>query len=539
MHRRSARHWPRSRPARPRCSTSIAPAPTPATSTSSSIGGRRNDATYCVPDRRAAELCAAARTANANDHAGCRPDRRAAELCAAARTASANDHAGCRPDRRAAELCAAAPTENPMNDLLGGPPLTTRRRGTVLVVDDEEGVRASIRAILEETCEVLEAEHGAAALDILAHREVDLVMLDQRMPGEAGVDILPRVKALDPSVVVVIATAVRDVRTAVEALKRGAYDYLIKPFDVDDIIGLADRVLEKRDLEREVVSLRSALAGGDVEASVGFEGLVGRHPEMARLYQLITQIAPTPTTVLITGESGTGKELVARAIPRRRDRQTAPFVAVNVAAIPETLIESELFGHERGAFTGAHARRLGRFELAHGGTVFLDEIGSLRLDLQSKLLRVLQEREIGRVGGQRPVPGDVRVLAATNTNLRAAVRERTFRDDLFYRLNVVPLHIPPLRERREDIPHLVEHFVRKAARDCRRDVRGVSAGALEVLTRYDWPGNVRELENVIHRAVVLATGPVLHLQDVPLDVAIPETGARLTGGDGRPLREAG
>src|SRR5205807_3506463 len=359
------------------------------------------------------------------------------------------------------------------------PPLA--RRGTVLVVDDEEGVRASVRVILEETCDVLEAQNGAEALDVLRTHEIDLVMLDQRMPGEPGVDILPRVKALDPSVVVVIATAVRDVRTAVEALKRGAYDYLIKPFEVDEIIGLADRVLEKRDLEREVVSLRSALAGGGAETSVGFEGLVGRHPEMARLYQLITQIAPTPTTVLITGESGTGKELVARAIHRRSDRQNAPFVAVNVAAIPETLVESELFGHERGAFTGAHARRLGRFELAHGGTVFLDEIGSLRLELQSKLLRVLQEREVERVGGQRPVPVDVRVLAATNANLRAAVRERTFREDLFYRLNVVPLRLPSLRERREDIPHLVEHFVRKAARDCRRDVRGVSAGALEVL----------------------------------------------------------
>src|SRR5262249_50429167 len=209
---------------------------------------------------------------------------------------------------------------------------------------------------------------------ILAQREIDLVMLDQRMPGEAGVDVLPRVKALDPSVVVVIATAVRDVRTAVEALKRGAYDYLIKPFEVDDIIGLADRVLEKRDLEREVVSLRSALAGGRVEA-VGFEGLVGRHPERARLYQLITQIAPTPTTVLITGESGTGKELVARAIHRRSDRRNEPFVAVNVAAIPETLVESELFGHERGAFTGAHARRLGPLELAHRGARVLRAVG--------------------------------------------------------------------------------------------------------------------------------------------------------------------
>jgi DNA-binding NtrC family response regulator len=413
-----------------------------------------------------------------------------------------------------------------------------RRRGTVLIVDDEEGVRAAVRAILEETCEVLEAENGAAALDILGVREVDLVMLDQRMPGEAGVDVLPRVKAIDPSVVVVLATAVREVRTAVEALKRGAYDYLTKPFDVDDILALADRALEKRALEREVLCLRSVLTPSGVEATIGFEGLVGRHPEMVRVYQLITQIAPTPTTVLITGESGTGKELIARAIHHKSERAAQPFVAVNLAAIPETLIESELFGHEKGAFTGAHARRLGRFELAQGGTVFLDEIGSLRLDLQAKLLRVLQEREIERVGGQRTVPVDVRVLAATNINLKAAVRGRTFREDLYYRLNVVPIHVPPLRDRRDDIPYLVEHFVRKAARDCNRDVRSVSAGALEVLSRYDWPGNVRELENVMHRAVVLASSPVLHLPDVPLDVAMPEMGARLTEDDGVPLREA-
>jgi DNA-binding NtrC family response regulator len=418
------------------------------------------------------------------------------------------------------------------------PTPTMRRRGTVLVVDDEEGVRASVRAILEETCEVLEAENGAAALELLGAREVDLVMLDQRMPGEAGVDVLPRIKAIDPSVVVVLATAVREVRTAVEALKRGAYDYLTKPFDVDDILALADRALEKRALEREVLCLRSVLTPSGVEASVGFEGMVGRHPEMVRVYQLVTQIAPTPTTVLITGESGTGKELIARAIHHKSERAAQPFVAVNVAAIPETLIESELFGHEKGAFTGAHARRLGRFELAQGGTVFLDEIGSLRLDLQTKLLRVLQEREIERVGGQRTVPVDVRVLAATNVNLKAAVRARTFREDLYYRLNVVPVHVPPLRERRDDIPRLVEHFVRKAARECNRDVRSVSAGALEVLSRYDWPGNVRELENVIHRAVVLASSPVLHLPDVPLDVAMPEMGSRLTEDEGVPLREA-
>ena len=417
----------------------------------------------------------------------------------------------------------------------------TARRGTVLVVDDEEGVRASVRAILEETCDVLEAGNGAQALEVLKTHEIDLVMLDQRMPGEPGIDVLPRIKAADPSTVVVIVTAVRELRTAVEALKRGAYDYLTKPFDVDDILMLAQRALDKRALEREVLYLRSALAGGPPDAgglAGSFERMVGRHPEMARIYQLITQIASTPTTVLITGESGTGKELVARAIHARSGRQGHPFVAVNVAAIPDALIESELFGHERGAFTGAHAKKLGRFELAHGGTVFLDEIGTLRIDLQAKLLRVLQEREIERLGGIRPVPVDVRILAATNVNLRSAVRARAFREDLYYRLNVVPIHVPPLRERREDIPALVEHFVRKIARECNRDVRGVSAGALEVLTRYDWPGNVRELENVLHRAVVLARSPVIHLQDVPLDVAMPETGSRLGEDTGPPLREA-
>jgi DNA-binding NtrC family response regulator len=414
---------------------------------------------------------------------------------------------------------------------------TLSRRGTVLVVDDEEGVRASIRVILEETCEVLEAETGAEALELLRTREVDLVMLDQRMPGEPGIDVLSRVKAADPSTVVVLATAVHDVRIAVEALKRGAYDYITKPFDVDAILMLAERALEKRALEREVLCLRSALAPSGMATPEGFEGLVGRHPDMVRIYQLITQIASTATTVLITGESGTGKELVARAVHQRSDRSAQPFVAINVAAIPEALIESELFGHEKGAFTGAHARRLGRFELAQGGTIFLDEIGSLRLDLQTKLLRALQEREIERLGGSRTLPIDVRVLAATNVNLRQAVRARAFREDLYYRLNVVPVHVPPLRERREDVPRLVEHFVRKFARESRRDVRGVSVGALDALRRYDWPGNVRELENVIHRAVVLATGPVVHLQDVPLDVAMPET-VSLRARDSLPLREA-
>src|SRR5207244_6663137 len=247
----------------------------------------------------------------------------------------------------------------------------------------EDGVRESVRAVLEDTCDVLLAGNGSEALEILASHDVDLVMLDHRMPGETGIDVLPRLVAADPSIVVVLATAVRDVRMAVEAMRRGAYDYLTKPYEMDEILLVVRRGLEKRALEREVVSLRSALAEAPPSASPGFAGMVGRHPEMLRIYELVSQVAATPATVLITGESGTGKELIARAIHHHSERQGAPFVAVNVAAIPDTLVGSELLGHERGAFTGAHARRLGRFELAHGGTVFLDEIGSLRLELQA------------------------------------------------------------------------------------------------------------------------------------------------------------
>jgi len=415
--------------------------------------------------------------------------------------------------------------------VIGGLLEAPTRRGTVLVVDDEEGVRASFRVLLEDECTVLEAEDGERALEVLRRHEVDVVMLDQRMPGEPGIDVLSRIKTLDPSVVVVLATAVREVRTAVEAIKRGAYDYITKPFDVEDIELLVRRALDKRALEREVLYLRSTLPRG-------VDTMVGRNVEMARIYQLIAQIAPTSATVLVTGESGTGKELVARAIHAQSPRARRPFVAVNVAALPDALVESELFGHEKGAFTGALAQKPGRFELAHSGTLFLDEIGSLRLDLQTKLLRALQQREIERLGGGRTVRVDVRVVAATNVNLRQAVRERRFREDLYYRLNVVPIAVPPLRERRDDIPLLVDHFLAKYAREFNRDVRGVSAGALEVLARYDWPGNVREMENIIQRSVVLAGGPVLQLQDLPLDLALPETGARLGEDTGLPLREA-
>ena len=393
-------------------------------------------------------------------------------------------------------------------------------RSTVLIVDDEEGVRESVRAVLEATCDVLEAGNGEQALDVLRGHDVDLVMLDHRMPGESGIDVLPRLKAADPSTVVVLATAVRDVRMAVEAMRRGAYDYLTKPFDVEEILVVVRRALEKRALEREVLSLRSALAEGPPVTAHGFEGMVGRHPEMVRIYRLIAQIADTPATVLITGESGTGKELIARAIHHQGPRRDQPFVAVNPAAIPETLIESELFGHEKGAFTGAHQRKLGRFELAQGGTLFLDEIATLRSDLQAKLLRVLQEREIERVGGTRAIKIDVRIIAATNADVPAAVSRGTFREDLYYRLNVVHIGVPPLRNRVDDIPLLVDHFVQRYVQESGKRIEGLTPETLGLLRGYRWPGNVRELQNVIERAVVLTDGPTIGVDDLPLELSL-------------------
>ena len=391
----------------------------------------------------------------------------------------------------------------------------------VLVIDDEPGVRESVRELFKGECEVLEAEDGAAGLKLVRARRVDVALLDVRLPGERGPVVLPRILEVDDSVAVILMTALPDVRTAVECIKAGAYEYIAKPFDVDEMRALVRQAAQKRQLERQVSYLRAEL-----DRTHGFDALVGRHPSMVRLYEMIAQVAQTHATVLITGESGTGKEMVARAIHRQSPRRDEAFVAVNLAGIPETLIESELFGHEKGAFTGAQARKLGKFELAHNGTLFLDEVGSLRVDLQAKLLRALQEREVERLGGTRPIPVDVRVIAATNVELRQAVRQRAFREDLYYRLNVVPLTVPPLRLRKSDIPGLAEHFIRKYAREFKKDVRGISRGALPALAGYDWPGNVRELENVIARSVALATRPVIRLDDVPLDLSIQDIATR-------------
>jgi two-component system response regulator AtoC len=390
-------------------------------------------------------------------------------------------------------------------------------RPVILVVDDDPGVRESFRLILEDHYDVLDVPDGPQALDTVRSAQVDLVLLDIRLPEMDGIEVLERMKALDDGVEVILVTAVKTVRTAVAAMKLGAFDYLTKPFEEDELLQLVLRALEKRSLEREVAFLRAERA-----LIQGSEEIVGQHPTMQKLHRVIAQVARTTATVLISGQSGTGKELIARAIHGQGPRRDKPFVAVNPAAIPESLIESELFGHERGAFTGAHARKLGKFELAQGGTLFLDEIGTLKAELQVKLLRVLQEREVERVGGTRSIKIDVRFVTATNVDLKEAVRGGTFRDDLYYRLNVVPIEVPPLSERITDVPLLVDHFVRRYSREFNKRVDGLSPDALAALKEYPWPGNVRELENVIERCVVLTEGPVVELNDLPLDVLLPD-----------------
>jgi DNA-binding NtrC family response regulator len=406
-------------------------------------------------------------------------------------------------------------------------------RPVVLVVDDDAGLRESFRLILDDDYEVLEAADGARALQIFRTTQVDLVLLDIRLPDTDGIAVLGEMKGLDEHVEVILVTAVQTVRTAVAAMKLGAFDYVTKPFEEDEILPLVRRAVEKRALGREVVYLRSELA-----RQQDSDELVGRSVPMQRLYQLIESVARAPVTVLIVGESGTGKELVARAIHRQGPAREGPFVPVNVAAIADGLLESELFGHEKGAFTGAFQKKLGKFELAQGGTLFLDEIATLRVDLQAKILRVLQERELERVGGTRRIKIDVRVVAATNADPRRAIQNGTLREDLYYRLNVVQVAVPPLRERREDIPLLVDHFVRRYNRQFHKRISGVSPAALEILHGYAWPGNVRELQNIVERSVALVDGSVIEAKDLPLDLLLPDPRSRIDGADEVPLKEA-
>jgi DNA-binding NtrC family response regulator len=406
-------------------------------------------------------------------------------------------------------------------------------RPVILIVDDDPGLRESFRLILEDGYELIEAVDGRQALEAVRSGAVDLVLLDIRLPEMDGIEVLERIKALDDQLEVILVTAVKTVRTAVAAMKLGAFDYITKPFEEDDLLSVIRRALEKRSLEREVVFLRSELA-----RRPEFGEIVGNHPEMQKLFRLIAHVARVSTTVLITGESGTGKELIARAIHRQGPRRDKPFVAVNPAALSETLLESELFGHERGSFTGAFQRKLGKLEMAQGGTLFLDEIGTLKAELQSKLLRVLQEREIERVGGTRTIRLDVRVIAATNVDLKQAVANQTFREDLYYRLNVLPIAVPPLRDRREDVPLLVQHFIRRYNAEMNKHVEGLAPEAMTVLHDYPWPGNVRELQNIIERLVGLVDKSLIGVSDLPLDLLLPDSTVRLRQAETLPLRQA-
>jgi len=376
----------------------------------------------------------------------------------------------------------------------------------VLIADDESSIRFFLRETLESAGhEVVEVETGDAALEALSAEPFAIAFLDIRMPGLTGIELLDQIQALGSDVAAVIITAQNTFENAVEAMKRGALDYLVKPFGMEDVLALVQKAMRTRALQKEVRDLRREVA----RAPVVGERLVGSSPAMLEVFKTIGRVSRSDVPVLITGESGTGKELVARAIHQASPRAEAPFIAVNAAAIPRELLESELFGHERGAFTGAVEARPGRFREARGGTLFLDEIGDMPPDLQAKLLRVLQSGEVTSVGGRQPEAVDVRILAATHRDLDKAILDGSFREDLLYRLRVVPVHIPPLRERPSDIPTLVHHFVARYGSELASGPIDVTERTVERLGAYDWPGNVRELENAIKRALVLATANVL------------------------------
>jgi DNA-binding NtrC family response regulator len=384
---------------------------------------------------------------------------------------------------------------------------TARPRGSILLVDDEERILKTLgRALRDEGHEVGTASSVAEAERLLAERPFDVLVVDHRMPGRTGLDLVGDLAATPeperPQVVMMTAHAT--VENAIEAMKRGAYDYLQKPFEVDELIVVVARALEEQSLRRQH---RYLLA--EREEEFDHYGIVGKSRAVQELIRKLELVAQSKSTVLVTGETGTGKELAARAIHAHSAQRDRPLIKVNCAAIPESLLESELFGHVKGAFTGATANRRGRFALADGGTIFLDEIGTLGLPVQAKLLRVLQEREFEPVGSERTQAVDLRVIAATNRDLRAMTAEGRFQEDLYYRLSVIPIALPPLRDRPEDIPLLVEHFLRKHAQRLGRRIEGIEPGVMHRLVSYRWPGNVRELENTIERAVVLASGPVV------------------------------
>jgi two-component system NtrC family response regulator len=393
---------------------------------------------------------------------------------------------------------------------------------TVLIVDDEKNYLIVLEDLLmDEGYDVLTAPSGAKAIEILANSPVDTVLSDIKMPGMTGIELLDRISALDPDLPVILMTAFAEVDQAVEAMKKGALDHIQKPFDNRDVKRAVARAVEKRSLVKNIRHLESEL--GSVWGNI-----IGKSKAMENVFTLMKRVADTPTTVLIAGESGTGKELIARGLHKASSRNKAPFVPINCGAVSESLLESELFGYEKGAFTGATSLKQGKFEFADQGTLFLDEVGEMSLNLQVKLLRVLQEHEFQRVGGNKEIRVDVRIIAATNRDLKEEVENNRFRGDLFFRLNVVRIDMPPLRERREDIPFLVAHFLNKFSEKLDRPIKEVHPDVMSALYSYSWPGNVRELENVIERALVLCRGDAIMPEDLPLELRqTPEIEAEL------------
>jgi DNA-binding NtrC family response regulator len=388
----------------------------------------------------------------------------------------------------------------------------TQTPKTLLIVDDEEGMRDTLTAILKRDYRILRAASGEAALAMLNRENVDLMLLDVRLPGISGFELLRVVKENYSLIEVLMISAINDVETAVQAIKHGAYHYITKDFEYDQLQSLVRNASERQDLNRQVLALSAQVADQS-----GREFIVGSSKAAHEIMDLVQKVAKLSATILILGESGTGKELLARFIHREAGDPDAPFIAVNLAAIPRELVESTLFGHERGAFTGAHRQQLGKFELASGGTLFLDEIADLRLDLQAKLLRAIQEGEIERVGGNKPIKTEFRLIAATNQDLDKAVKEGRFREDLYYRINVIPIKLPALRERVEDIPQLAEFFVRRYNARFRKQVRGITESTLAILKKYWWPGNIRELENLIERLVAVSDQDYIAEEDLPLE----------------------
>ena len=382
----------------------------------------------------------------------------------------------------------------------------------ILVADDEESMRWVLsKALRKKGFTVDLAKDGDEALKLIQETNYDMAIFDIKMPGISGLDLLDRVRELKSDVLMVIMTAEASMKNAVEAMKRGAYDYITKPFDLDVIDAIVEKVNRAREMTSQVMLLKEELKDRyQLEKNI-----IGNSPAMRDIYKIIGKVAPSDVTVLIQGESGTGKELIARAIHFNSKRLGKPFIALNCAAIPKELLESELFGFEKGAFTGAIERKLGKFEQANGGTIFLDEIGDMPLDLQSKILRVLQEKEITRTGGNQNIPVDLRIVAATNQDLEEKVIQKTFREDLYYRLNVVPIRLVPLRERTEDIPLLIDYFLTKICAELDMPIKNCDSTAYQLLSRYPWPGNVRELENTIKRAIILSSDPLLTPVDFP------------------------